>query len=201
MMAFTITYVINNSLYINVTNRCTNSCNFCIRSNPEGISKGVDLWLEREPTSEEIILDLEKHCFEKYNEIVFCGYGEPLLRVSEIIEVCKYIRTVSDIKLRINTNGQANLYFQRDITPDLKGLIDVCSISLNASNSSKYQKECKSDFGEEAFDGIIDFAKRCKAFIPTVVFTVVNILEKDEIEACQKIASLAGIDFRVRELI
>jgi TatD family-associated radical SAM protein len=200
-VGFTRTYKLEKNLYINLTNRCTNHCDFCVRNQPKGIHEVLDLWLDREPSAQEIIEDFQQYDFLEFHEIVFCGYGEPLLKLEEIIEVSQFIRSQSSIPIRINTNGQANLYFGKDITPKLKGMIDICSISLNASNPVDYEKHCRSDFKEDAFEGIIDFAKKCKAYVPKVLFTVVDVLEKEEIEECRMIAKNAGVGFRVRALI
>ncbi|HQE67162.1 MAG TPA: TatD family nuclease-associated radical SAM protein [Bacillota bacterium] len=114
-----ITYEINDALYINITNRCTNNCGFCIRNHPEGF--GFDLWLRKEPAIEEIMADLEN--LELYDEVVFCGYGEPLIRYREVIEICRHIKQKGG-RTRINTNGQANLIWNRNIIPELTGLVD-----------------------------------------------------------------------------
>ncbi len=200
-MGFTICYPLYKGLYINLTNRCTNRCDFCIRNNPDGISKGLDLWLDREPTAEEIVTDLKKYDISKFSEVVFCGYGEPFLKLDEIIEVSRFIRSISDVIIRVNTNGQANLYFGQDVTYRLEGLVDVCSISMNASSATEYQKICHSQYGQKAFDAMIDFAKSCKKHVEKVLFTVVDVLEVDEIKKCSEIAKNAGVDFRVRQMI
>lgn len=200
-MAFTITYVLGDSLYVNVTNKCTNSCSFCVRNNPGGISDGVDLWLDREPTVEEIIQAIQERALNEFSEVVFCGYGEPLMRAYDVFEVCKYIKKVSDISIRVNTNGQASLFFKNDITIDMEGLIDVCSISLNASNAKEYHAQCQSQFGEDAFEAIIEFAKNSKKYVPKVIFSVVDVMDKNEIEECKQIAKLCSVEFRIREMI
>lgn len=193
-----ITYELYGALYLNITNKCTNRCEFCIRNTDNGVGKGIDLWLEREPTVKEIILDIEKRDVNGYSEIVFCGYGEPMMRVYDILEICKYIKDKYDIKIRINTNGQANLIHDKDITPLLKGLVDIVSISLNGKNSYEYDKICHSKYGEKAFEAMLDFASKCKEYIPEVILSVVDIMEKSDIEECSKIAKKVGVNFRVR---
>lgn len=196
----TICYVLENVLYINLTNRCTNRCTFCVRDKDCGIGD-VNLWLEREPTVDEIIKDVDRFNPEKYKEVVFCGYGEPTMRLDDLLKVAKHIKEKYSVRTRINTNGQANLYFEEDITPKLKGLIDCVSISLNAKNAKEYDELCLSDFGEDAFFGLIDFAKKCKNQVSEVVMSVVDVLPKEDIEECRKIAQDAGVRLRVRELI
>lgn len=195
----TITYELGNALYLNITNRCTNRCSFCIRSTDQGVGKGIDLWLEREPSVEEIISDIEKREPSKYSEIVFCGYGEPMIRTYDIIEVCKFIKSKYNKNIRINTNGHANLICKKDITPLLEGLIDCVSISLNAKNAAEYQEVCRSDYGEEVYNELLDFAVKCKRYVPRVVLSVVDVMDQGDIEACAAIANRLGVEFRIRK--
>ena len=198
----TITYELGNSLYVNITNRCSNACTLCVRLEHDGVNGKDNLWLDREPTIDEIKADFETRKLEKYSAVVFCGYGEPMERADVVIEIAKWLKTkMPRLSIRINTNGQANLIYNKDITPELSGIIDCVSISLNAENAQKYQAVCNSEFGEAAFDGLLDFARRAKNFVPEVIFTVVDIMPKDEIDACRKIADDCGVSFRVREYI
>ena len=198
MSAMNSVYKYQNGIYVNVTNRCTNRCEFCIRYTPSGVDH-IDLWLEREPTAEEIISALEKNNYKDYKEVIFCGYGEPLMRFDVVMEVCKYIRKNSGVKIRINTNGHANHCAGRDVTPEMEGLVDTLSISLNASNAEEYQKICKCNFGEDGFYEMLDFAKKSARFVPHVVLSVVDVIGKEEIEKCRRIAEEAGVEYRVRE--
>lgn len=198
MSAMNIAYIYQNNLYVNLTNRCTNKCEFCIRFTPSGVDK-IDLWLEHEPTAEEIKNALIEKNYKSYNEIIFCGYGEPLMRFDTVIETCKFIKKTSDCKIRINTNGHANHCAGRDVTPEMKGLVDTISISLNASTAEKYQKICKCEFGEDGFYEMLDFAKKSALYVPNVVLSVVDVIDKSEIEACRKLAGKIGVKYRVRE--
>lgn len=198
MSAMNIVYKYQNGIYVNVTNRCTNRCEFCIRYTPSGVDH-IDLWLEREPTAEEIISALEKNNYKDYKEVIFCGYGEPLMRFDVVMEVCKYIKKNSGVNVRINTNGHANHCAGRDVTPEMEGLVDTLSISLNASNAEEYQKICKCNFGEDGFYEMLDFAKKSARFVPHVVLSVVDVIGKEEIEKCRRIAEEAGVEYRVRE--
>lgn len=188
-----ITYEINDALYINLTNRCSNNCCFCIRNHPEGL--GFDLWLQKEPSLPEIMEDLKN--LEKYGEVVFCGFGEPLLRLKEVTEVCRYLKE-KGVRTRINTNGQANLIWKRNVVPELKGLVDSISISLNAKNAEDYVKLCRPDRGEAAFDAVLDFAKECVKYIPEVWITVVDVISAHDIEVCRNMAESMGARFRAR---
>lgn len=198
MSAMNIAYKYQGSLYINLTNRCTNKCKFCIRFTPSGVDN-IDLWLEHEPSVEEITAALEEADFTAYDEVVFCGYGEPLLRVAEVLEVCRYIKSKKNMKIRVNTNGHANRFAGKDVTPEMEGLIDVISISLNAENAKKYNDICVCDYGEEGFWAMLDFAKAAKRYVPEVTLSIVDVIGKEEIEECRKIAEDIGINFRVRE--
>ncbi|HEY3425947.1 MAG TPA: TIGR04100 family radical SAM protein [Negativicutes bacterium] len=197
----TISYELGNSLYLNITNRCTNSCSFCIRNNPDGVANEIDLWLEQEPTVDEVIEDIAKREIANYKEFVFCGYGEPMMRVYDIIKICKKLKEKYTIPIRINTNGQANLIYGKDITPLLASWVDGISISLNAKDGPTYQAICRSDFGEKSFEAMLDFAEKCKKYIPTVVLSVVDIMSAGDIQACRAIAKRIGVDFRVRHFV
>ena len=189
-----ITYQIGDSLYLNITNRCTSKCTFCIRYKTKLFDSEHELWLKKEPTSEEIIKAIGDP--SKYKEVVFCGYGEPLIRLDAVIEVSNWLK-VKGARVRIDTNGHANLIYKRNIVPELEGLVDSISISLNAQNGKIYNEICRPDFGENAFDAIIDFAKECVKYIPEVELTVVGIPQID-IKAAKMIADDLGVPFRVR---
>lgn len=196
----TITYEVGSGLYVNVTNRCTNACEFCVRSVADGTYG--ELWLEKEPTCDEIFADISKRALNEYSELVFCGYGEPTLRLYDILAVAEKVKKISPIPIRINTNGHANLIYGCDVTPKLKRLIDCVSVSLNTSNAEEYEKVCHPAFGKGAFDALIDFAKAAKKYVPKVLFSVVRGSVPDEdIELCQKIADENQIPLKIREYI
>ncbi|HEX3026841.1 MAG TPA: TIGR04100 family radical SAM protein, partial [Clostridia bacterium] len=178
----TITYRIGKSLYVNITNRCPNRCAFCIRNYDNGVGSADSLWLEHEPSADEILRDILKNDLLAFDELVFCGYGEPLERLDDVVFLCKKIREQSDIRIRINTNGQADLIHQKETAPALKGLVDIISISLNAPDAESYQRLCRSDFGENAFDAVLKFTADCKKHIPRVIVSVVDVIPPDEVE-------------------
>ena len=194
----TFVYKIGDALYINLTNKCTNRCDFCVRNEFPGVG-GYDLWLDREPTADEIIADAGDPL--RYSEIVFCGYGEPMIKLDVLLEAARAFKAKGASRIRINTNGQANLYHGKNVVPLLEGLIDIVSISLNAAAPKAYQELCHSDYGEKAFDGIIDFAHECTKIIPKVVLSVVDVLPSEDIEKCRQIAEGIGSSFRVRAMI
>lgn len=202
MKDMTITYEVDGALYVNITNRCSNRCDFCIRNNGDGAYGSNSLWLSREPSREEILESIVSRDPEKYSELVFCGYGEPTERLDELIWVAKEIKSRFDMKIRINTNGHSSLIHKCDTAPMYKDVIDTVSISLNAPDAKEYDKVCHSVFGEAAFAGLLDFASRVKEFVPTVILTVVDVaLTSDEIEQCRKIAAGVGVPLRVRKYI
>lgn len=188
-----IAYQIGTGLYLNITNRCICSCEFCVRNLSPGVA-GYDLRLEREPSSEEIIAAIGNP--GDYTEIVFCGYGEPLLRLETVKAVAAQIKNRGG-KVRINTNGLANLWYGRNILPELEGLVDSISISLNAENEEKYLVLCHPIFGSGSFTALLDFIKESKKYIPRVQVTVVDVSEVD-LEACGDLAAKLGVGFRVR---
>ena len=190
-------YTIGNKIYINLTNRCSNNCDFCIRKGRDGM-QNQRLWIDTEPDVQDILDQLPDNLDDYDDEIVFCGFGEPTYNLDTLDEVASYLHCI-DKKTRINTNGQANLINKRDVTPELGGIIDAVSISLNAENAQKYQQVCASEFGEAAYDGLLEFARLAKEYVPEVVFSVVDVMSKEEIEACRKIAADCGVSFRVRE--
>ena len=195
-----IIYEVGNGLYVNLTNKCTNRCDFCVRKTKDGFYG--DLWLDHEPSAQEVISELEKTDLSSYSELVFCGYGEPTMRLEVLLAVAKYVRSVSQITIRINTNGQGNLINGFDITPLFDGIIDGVSISLNTANARDYQALCHSDFGEMAYGALIEFAALCQKHVGKVALSVVETTISDsDIEKCKMIAKEAGVILKVREFI
>lgn len=195
----TITYEVKNGIYVNMTNRCPCSCTFCLRHNGEGIFGSGSLWLEREPSVKEVCDSIDTWNLENYTEVVFCGYGEPTERLDELLQVAAHIRKKSDIKIRINTNGLADLICGERTAPKLKGLIDTVSISLNATNKEEYVRIVRPKFGMESYDAMLRFTKDCTAYVPNVVMTVVDVVtSKEEQERCREICEEVGATLRVR---
>ncbi|ABO50272.1 Radical SAM domain protein [Desulforamulus reducens MI-1] len=191
---FIISYQIDETLYLNITNQCMNQCVFCIRETETGV--GYNLWLNKEPTVEEV-LDSVKNP-QSYNEIVFCGYGEPLSRLEVVKGVASKLKEMGARSIRINTNGQANKYYGHNIIPELAGLIDTMSISLNAQNATVYTEICRPADGENAYFSMLEFARKCVGVIPRVILSVVEWPGVD-IEACETIAQNLGTEFRLRK--
>ena len=195
----TITYPVKTGIYVNMTNRCPCACTFCLRHNGEGVYGSDSLWRGREPTVKEVCDSIDTWDLSKYNEIVFCGYGEPTERLYDLLEVAKYIKSKSDIKIRINTNGLADLIWNEKTAPKLEGLIDTVSVSLNATNKEEYLKVVRPKFGIDSYDAMLNFTKDCSKYVPNVVMTVVDVVtSKEEQEICGKICESVGAVLRVR---
>ena len=190
----TYVYQVGGKNYINLTNRCNNACDFCIRQNKVGIP-GFSLWLEKEPEAEEVIAQLDA---AGRGDVVFCGYGEPTLRLDVLQEVAAYVKSYGG-KVRVNTNGLANREYGRDVVPELENLVDVMSISLNEASAEKYDAVCHSIYGPAAFDEMLDFARRCAGTRMDTVLSVVDVISPEDIAVCREIAEKVGARLRVRE--
>ena len=179
---------------MNITNRCTNDCEFCIRQYEPGVG-GYNLWLDKEPTTKEIIEAIGDPT--EYKEVVFCGYGEPLMRLQVVVDVATSKKTYPSVPIRVNTNGQANMIYGEDVTPQFEGLIDIISISLNAENAEKYNEICHPEYGEDAFYSILEFTRKSKNHVPKVIISVVDVPTID-LEKSRKLAEELDVEFRVR---
>lgn len=186
-------------LYINMTNRCNCDCVFCLRSKKEMLPTS-SLWIEQEPTVEEIKAELNNVPWEYISEVVICGFGEPLIRLDEVIAVLKHIKEiVPHIPTRVNSNGLGELEHGREIAQLFAGILDTISISLNASNAERYLALTQSVFGIKSYEAMLDFAEHCKPYIPNVVLTIVDkVNSPQEIAKCQAICDARGLTLRVR---
>ena len=189
-------YIIGNKIYINLTNRCSNNCDFCIRQGRQGMAD-TTLWIKDEPDAEDVIEQLPQNLDEFDSEVVFCGFGEPTYNLETLEEVAAYLHCV-DKTTRINTNGQANLIHGQDVTDVIVDSCDVINVSLNECNAEKYQQHCKSIFGTKAFDAMLEFATLCKQRGGNVIFSVVDSIGEKDIKECQGLADKLDIPLRVR---
>lgn len=197
--SMTIVYKVHNNLYINLTNRCSSSCTFCIRQSRDHMEDSDSLWLEHEPDLEEVKDAFRAFDVSRYDEIVFCGFGEPTERFDLLLQVARYVKETFHKPIRLNTNGQGDLINGRSIAPELSGLIDVVSISLNNPDASRYQALVRSKFGEAAFSAMLSFAKTAKDYVPKVVMsTVSTTLTPEEEKRCQEICNELGVTYRIR---
>lgn len=202
--AMTITYEYGENLYVNPTNRCDFDCTFCERHNEKGDTGTYNshLWLEREPTKEEMLQSIEGRELSKYEQLVFVGFGEPTYRIDDICWVIDQLKA-HGIKIftRIDTNGTGSLIHKRDICPQFQGRFDMVSISLNTDTAEKYQKLCRPSI-PGSFEAMLDFAKEIQNYVPQVVMSVVDVLTEEEIEACRKLCEEeVGATYRVRKYV
>jgi TatD family-associated radical SAM protein len=192
-----IAYPIRNSLYLNITDRCTLECRFCPKHTEQGpVVHEYDLSLDHRPEVQEIITAIGDPT--DYEEIVFCGFGEPTLRLKVLLEVARWIKTQGG-KVRINTDGLANLVNKRDVLPEMHGLVDSLSVSLNAQNPEVYTRHCQPAL-EGSWEAMLDFLARAPRYIPRVVATAIDGLAGVDIETCEKLATERGVEFRRRQL-
>lgn len=209
-MANTLVYLLDGKIYINLTNRCTNDCIFCLRKDKSDV-KGQELWLDNENfTAKDVIEQFEtliKRLFtlhsSLFTEVIFCGYGEPMMKLDVLKEVAKYIKEkYPDTKIRVNTNGHANFVYKRNVVPELKGLVDEFSVSLNGSTKEEYDELSKPRF-TEAYEEMKKFIKACSDEGISVTASVVEGYKGRhlDLEKCEQIANDLGANFRVREWI
>lgn len=189
-----IAYRIRDSLYLNITNRCTSRCSFCVKFHSDYV-KGHNMRLTDEPSEDELKMAIGDP--SAYKEVVFCGYGEPLLRLDLVKNVAQWIKEKGGY-VRVNTNGHGNLIHKRNILPELAGIVDVLSISLDAQDEKTYNRICSPGF-KGAYQGVIAFIREAKKHVPDVTATVVD-MEGVDVEMCRRITEELGVNFRVRKL-
>lgn len=195
----TIFYEVHDNIYVNLTNKCPCACTFCLRQTRDHMENSHVLWLEHAPSFEEVQEAMKAVDFSKYKEVVFCGFGEPTEALDVLKQSAKLIKEKYNMPIRINTNGLGNLVNERDIVPELKGLVDTISVSLNTPNADEYHRLVRSKFGEKSFDAMIDFAKECTKYIPNVVMTTVETtITHEEEKQCQEICDRIGAKYRIR---
>jgi radical SAM enzyme (TIGR04100 family) len=194
----TILYPVKGNLYINLTNRCPCNCTFCIRNEAPGVYGSDSLWLEREPTADEVIAKFVEFDPESYDEVVFCGYGEPFERLDDMVIIAKYAKREFNKTIRVNTNGLGNLICGKPCESRLEGAIDIVSISLNAPNRGEYNSITRPKW-ENAFDEMLKFAVNVKPYVKKVMFTIVDLLSDEDTQKCRDLADNLGIELRIRK--
>lgn len=194
----TIFYKFDGKMYINITNGCPCDCVFCIRKNGDSIEDNGSLWLEHEPSFEEICEAFERFDKAGIEEAVFCGYGEPTVRADLLLKTAEYIKANSAMKIRVNTNGLVRLIHKGFDVSRFKGVVDSFSISLNAPNAKRYNEVTRPSFGEAAFDEMLKFSEDVRDLGIKTAFTVVDVISDEEVSQCKKIAEEMKIPLRVR---
>ena len=196
-----ITYPVKSGLYVNLTNRCPCACEFCLRNNAPGVFGSDSLWLEREPTVDEIIASIESRNLDDFTELVFCGYGEPTERLDDLLSVAGHLKSIRpQMLVRVNTNGLSDLIHGEPTAAKFKGLVDTISISLNTPDPEEYLKVCRPKFGLESWQSMLDFAKSCRDYVPNVVMTIVDapVTTPEVQEKCKAITDSLGVRLRIR---
>lgn len=196
-------YDYGGGLYVNMTNKCPCRCAFCIRDMVDSLGDADSLWLKREPSMDELMEMLKQQNLAAYEEIVFCGYGEPTERLDCLIAVCDYVKKdpllKGKLKTRLNTNGLSDFINNKPTAREFAGRLDAISISLNAPTAEKYKELCRPKFGIESFDEILRFTEEVKAYVPDVTMSVVSgSISSHDVEECRRIAAELGVKFRVR---
>lgn len=200
--AMNILYDVHDGLYVNLTNRCSCNCTFCLREEADGAHGSGCLWLEREPTADEVLAAMEARDMSAYDEVVFCGYGEPTEAFETLKEVARGVKERWGLPVRINTNGQGSLICGRDITPELAGIVDALSISLNTPDAEDYLRLTRSRFGEEAFPAMLGFAEKAREHVPDVTMTTVaTTITPGQEEECQRLCDSLGVRYRIRPFV
>lgn len=192
-----ILYKYKSSVYANITNKCNCNCTFCIRSVKDGIGSAQTLWHQKNPSKEEVIDAIRSFDFTGYDELVFCGFGEPTCALDTLLAAAKTAREEKHLRTRLNTNGLGNEENGRDIVPELSRVIDSVSISLNAPESDRYEQITRPGF-DNAFSKMIDFAEKCKEKIADVRWSVVDVLSEPEVDRCRQLSERTGIQLKIR---
>jgi len=192
-----IAYTIDDRLYLSITDRCTLECAFCPKQDDDYRLHEYDLRMQFRPSTADIIAAIGEHP-ENYAQIVFCGYGEPTLRLNVLLQVAEYIKGRGGV-VRINTDGLANKFHKRNVLPEMKGLVDSLSISLNAQNETVYNQHCQPQLAG-SWEALLEFIKQAPTYIPDVQVSAIDGLEGVDISACQSLVESLGAKFKYREL-
>ena len=194
-----IVYDYFGGLYINLTNKCPNACEFCIRNFTNSLGDADSLVLKEDPSVEEVKAELERWDVSRYDEVVFCGYGEPTERLPELLDLARHIKAKYGKQIRINTNGLADLIWGRPTAPDLKGVIDAVSVSMNEADAQKYYDLCHPRFGLKSYDAVIKYIEDVREYVPYVAVSVVTgAISRESVAICQAKAKELGVVFKMR---
>ena len=197
----TITYQVKQSVYVNLTNRCPCSCRFCLRNNGSGVFGSGPLWLEREPTLDEVTASLDGWDYTRFREVVFCGYGEPTERLDILLSAAEHLkRRDPTLRVRVNTNGLSDLINGKPTAPLFAGKVDCLSISLNTDDAAEYLDLCRPKFGEAAYPALLAFTREAASVVEEVVMTVVGepVTSLEKQARCRALAESLGARLRVR---
>ncbi len=192
-------YSYGDKLYLNITNKCHLDCAFCIRKNKQGLGDADSLWLEEEPDCAQVLAEVQARGPEKFSQIVFCGYGEPTERLHDLLTMAKELKKLPGCPpLRLDTNGLSSLVFGYDTVPDVAERFDGVSVSLNAPTAQQYAEVCPSQWGEDAFFAMLDFAKKMRKLVRDTQLTVVDVIGEQQVQQAKDLAAKLDIPLRVR---
>ena len=198
----TVTYQVKDGIYVNLTNRCPCACTFCLRNNGDTIYGSPRLWLEREPTLDEVVASIEEWNWRTgCKELVFCGYGEPTERLDILLAAAAHMKDSHPaVRIRVNTNGLSDLINGRETASLFAGKVDCLSISLNTDDPAEYLAVCRPKFGDAAYPAMLKFAEAAAKVVPSVVMTVVGepVTSIEKQARCRQIAERVGATLRVR---
>lgn len=197
----TITYQVKSSVYVNLTNRCPCACTFCLRNNAPGVYGSGSLWLEREPTLEEVTASLDAWDWTRFREVVFCGYGEPTERLDVLLAAAAQLKARDpSLRVRVNTNGLSDLVNGRPTAALFAGKVDCLSISLNTDDPAEYLALCRPAFGDKAYPAMLEFTREAAKAVPEVVMTVVGepVTDAAKQARCRALAESLGARLRIR---
>lgn len=180
--------------YLNITNRCTLRCTFCPKFQGSWTVDGHDLRLPSEPSVDEIAAAAGE--LGSCDEIVFGGLGEPTLRLYDMKAAALRLHGRGP-RIRVQTDGLANLVYGRDVTPDLEGGIDALSVALNAQDEPTYNRYCRPML-PGAFSAMLDFVARAREFVPDITLTAIPDLDGVDPAACERVARGLGVKFSPR---
>ncbi len=195
-MTQTISYRIEERLYLSITDRCTLVCGFCPKTLGQPEVKGYDLRMEQRPSVAEIIASIGDPA--DYPEVVFCGFGEPTIRLKVLLEVAAFVQSKGG-RVRVNTDGLANLVHKRNVLPELGRCVDALSVSMNVQNRRLYERHCQPAL-PGAWEGMLDFLTQAPRYVDEVTATALDGLDGVDIEACARLAARCGVRFRRRVL-
>ncbi|MCL2680043.1 MAG: TatD family nuclease-associated radical SAM protein [Coriobacteriia bacterium] len=195
-----IAYRYRDALYLNITNDCPCDCSFCLRSTRKGIGDAESLWLDCEPTFQQVIAAIERYRpLDSYSEVVFCGFGEPFSSYDVMLAVARWLKEEAGVKhVRVNTNGLGDLIVGRQVACELAGIIDELSISLNAPDAATFEELCNPEFGIDSFDAVLSFAAAAKAYVPHINLSVVDFLSDEDMQKTAEIADELKLPLKVR---
>lgn len=197
--AQTIIYEVHDNLYVNLTNRCPCNCTFCLRQTRDHMEESESLWLEHEPSIEELKEAFQKSDMSKYEEVVFCGFGEPTERLQILLEAAEFVKREYGKMIRVNTNGLSDLINGTDTAPMFQGIVDTVSVSLNTPHAKRYLELTGSRFGIRSFEAVLAFAENVTKYVDTVIMTTVDTtLSREEEEECRMICEKLGVTYRIR---